>query len=91
MSANEHHFCMCVIPKTTKTRAAMLKKYQWPIRLHDHRRSFLGGFKSLQQRVEKVAREWTGANMAKVTFQFRYPGDADIRIAFKQGNGSSRP
>ena len=26
--------------------------------------------------------------MAKVTFQFRYPGDADIRIAFKQGNGS---
>jgi serralysin len=89
MSDNEHHFCMCAVPKTNvKTKAALLRKYQWPIG-STITVKFLGGAKSLQERVKKVAKEWTGgANMAKVTLAFKDQGDADIRIAFQQGNGS---
>jgi hypothetical protein len=49
---------------------------------------FLEGAKSLQKRVQEVAEEWTGGNMAKITFLFTDQDDADIRVGFQQGNGS---
>lgn len=88
MSANESHFCMCVVPSSRlKTKAALLKKYKWPIG-STITVKFLGGAKSLQERVKKVAREWTGPSMAKLTLQFRDSGDTDIRVAFVEGDGS---
>jgi hypothetical protein len=39
------------------------------------------------ERVEVVAREWTGRSMANLVLNFGAK-DADIRIAFKAGNGS---
>jgi serralysin len=89
MSVNERHFCMCVIPKPDvgKTRAALLKEYQWPKGAVINVR-FLEGDSGLRERVEAVAKEWSGPTMANLELRFRKTGDADIRIAFKPGAGS---
>jgi hypothetical protein len=43
----------------------------------------------LQKRVAEVAKEWTGPpEMANVGFEFVDSGDADVRVAFQEGNGS---
>jgi hypothetical protein len=38
--------------------------------------------------VKEVAQRWTGPGMANLRLSFVDEGDADIRIAFRQGNGS---
>jgi hypothetical protein len=70
-----------------KTKAALLNEYRWEPGT-EIRVRFLEGHPQLQERVTKVAREWIGPKMANLRFKFIDNGPADIRIAFKQGNGS---
>jgi serralysin len=97
MAENSHHFCVCITPGSLSpearqaldgSRAALLNEARWPagsvIRV-----KFLEGDSRLQNRVQQVAREWTGPGMANLTLNFVPDSeDADIRIAFAQGNGS---
>ena len=89
MSDNERHFCMCVetAPTTGKTKAALLNANRWPVGSTITVR-FLEGDPTLRARVQKVAKEWTGIGMAHLALNFVETGDADVRVAFKQGNGS---
>src|SRR6187200_852873 len=88
-NSNEQHYCMLPVPEASegKTRAALLDETRWqpgtPIKVR-----FMEGDAGLQQRVAKVASEWTGPQMANLKLQFVTAGDGDIRIAFEQGNGS---
>ncbi|WP_235012989.1 M12 family metallopeptidase [Arthrobacter sp. SLBN-100] len=65
----------------------MLNEAKWPegatIKV-----GFLGGDVDLQRRVQDVAQEWTGPQMARLQLNFVDGSTADIRIAFEQGNGS---
>ena len=89
MAPNERHFCMLPMPADLpgKTKAALLDEFKWnagtTIRVR-----FLEGDEKLQERVRAVAEQWTGPAMANLTFQFGDDHDADIRIAFAQGDGS---
>ncbi|MCE7029390.1 GDSL-type esterase/lipase family protein [Jiella avicenniae] len=89
MATNEQHFCICM----TKTnvamgeKAAVLDPTKWNpqdvIRVR-----FLEGSQALRDRVKAVAEEWVSNGMANLTFDWIDQGDAEIRIAFVQGNGS---
>lgn len=94
MTVNESHYCSCltvgpVTPEDRKLlqgqKAALLKDAKWTVGSVITIR-FLEGAPELQQRVQKVAEEWT--KLANLTFDFRSSGPTDIRIAFMQGNGS---
>jgi serralysin len=86
---NERHFCVVVshAAQDANDRAALLNETRWnsgdQIRV-----AFLGGDPELQQRVRAVAERWTAPGMANLSFQFVEAGDAEIRIAFQQGDGS---
>jgi serralysin len=100
MADNESHFCIC--PSDDEpllhaaaveegvglgTRAAVLNAAKWEpgsrIRVR-----FIEGDPSLTDRVKAVAREWIGSDMANLSLDFVGSGDAEIRVAFQQGNGS---
>ena len=49
---------------------------------------FLEGEPELRQRVQAVAKEWTGPQLANLALDFGDDPDADVRIAFQEGNGS---
>jgi hypothetical protein len=70
-----------------KTRAALLNEFKWQpgstVRVR-----FLEGDEGLRERVMNVAQEWTGPSMANLTLSFVDGDDAEVRIAFQQGNGS---
>jgi serralysin len=89
MAENERHYCMVAMPREAEgsTRAALLNEFKWPpgttVRVR-----FLEGDPELQKRVQRVAEEWTGPDMANLQWQFGDDPDADIRVAFEQGNGS---
>jgi serralysin len=89
MAGNERHYCMVAMPKEAEgnTRAALLDEFKWPwgttVRVR-----FLEGDPELQERVKRVAQEWTGPEMANLKWEFGDDPDADIRVAFVQGNGS---
>jgi len=94
MTANESHYCMCptageLSPEDQERlaghKAALLKNAKWTVGNVITVR-FLEGDPDLQRRVREVAEEWT--KLANLTFDFRIGGPTDIRIAFKQGNGS---
>src|SRR5262249_42831607 len=89
MSDNEKHYCMCIetAPTAGKTKAALLNAFRWQAG-STITVKFLEGDPSLRERVKKVAREWTGPGMAHLAFNFVDTGDADVRVAFAQGNGS---
>lgn len=89
MAENERHYCMLVMPKQAegKSRAALLDESKWPFGTTIRAR-FLEGDPGLQQRVESVAEEWAGPEMANLRLQFVDDSDVDIRIAFQQGDGS---
>jgi hypothetical protein len=96
MAENEHYYCMCITEKQlspdeqktlSSTRAAVLKSAKWQ-RGETITVRFLEGDPGLQERVRAVAREWTAPGMAPVNLDFRNSGPTDIRIAFRQGNGS---
>jgi hypothetical protein len=86
---NASQFCMVLMPGQTegKHKAALLNEFKWQ-RGTRIRVAFLEGDPKLQDRVRAVAEEWTGPHMANLRLQFAEDGNADIRIAFEQGNGS---
>src|SRR5262245_35979161 len=94
MEVNQDHFCSVLLAGNVSAadkerlagqKAALLLSSKWdlgsPISIR-----FLGGSPALQERVKKVALEWT--KLANVTFNFVKSGPADIRIAFMPGKGS---
>jgi hypothetical protein len=91
MAENKKHFCMCITlsaadnKRLRSRRAALLKSAQWGDGASITVR-FLEGDPGLQTRVRDMAMEWT--KIANINFDFRKQGATDIRIAFKQGNGS---
>lgn len=86
---NERQYCVVIGPDhvETGTRAALLDETRWKAG-DEIRVRFLEGDPDLQDRVEAVAKEWTGSQMANLSLQFVPSGEADIRIAFVQGDGS---
>ena len=68
-------------------RAALLNAAKWDVGSAITIR-FLEGASELQERVKKVAKEWTARGLANLTLDFRNSGPTDIRIAFRQGSGS---
>jgi serralysin len=89
MAENERHFCVLAtpVPSEGKSRAALLEEFKWQGGT-DVRVGFLEGDPALHARVSDVAREWTGPQMANVGLQFGDASDADVRIAFVEGDGS---
>jgi serralysin len=89
MAENPNRFCICISDQKqdTNSKAALLNDTKWlsgdVIRVR-----FLEGDESLQQRVRTTAERWTAPAMANLRLEFVPQGDADIRIAFEQGNGS---
>jgi hypothetical protein len=86
---NERYFCMVPTPAATegKPKAALLNEFKWPAGTQVSIR-FMQGDPTLRERVERVAQEWTGPQMANLGLKFVDDPDADIRIAFQRGNGS---
>jgi serralysin len=94
MEINQHHYCACPVPanlneedkrRLAGRKAAFLTSTKWPIGGELTCR-FLAGDPALQAKVEAVARQWM--EFANLDLQFRDSGDADVRIAFIEGNGS---
>jgi serralysin len=89
MTENPRHYCMVPMPDklSGQERAFVLNEVKWhpgtQIRVH-----FLDGDRDLQKRVIETAREWTGPQMANLGLELAGSADADVRIAFEQGNGS---
>jgi hypothetical protein len=90
MATNDKHFCF--IPSRTekeasgsKEKAAVLNGVKWGTGTTVTVR-FMGGDQALRDRVQAVAGEWM--QHANVDLSFVNEGDANIRIAFEQGNGS---
>ena len=69
------------------SRAALLEGARWPLNSLIKIR-FLGGSDPLRQRVRHFADLWVEEGMAALTFRWVARGNADVRIAFEQGNGS---
>lgn len=88
-STNARHFCVVVSSATqdANDKAALLNEARWnsgdQIRV-----AFLEGDPGLRDRVRAVAERWTGTDMANLSLQFVDEGDAEIRVAFQQGDGS---
>jgi hypothetical protein len=86
---NERRFCVVVSRATqdANDKAALLNEARWnsgdQIRV-----AFLAGDADLQKRVRAVAERWTAPGMANLSLQFVEEGDAEIRIAFQEGDGS---
>jgi hypothetical protein len=68
-------------------KAALLNDYKWSVG-SAIKVKFVAGSPALQQKVRKVAERWTDAGLANLKLNFVPSGDADIRIAFQQGDGS---
>jgi hypothetical protein len=68
-------------------RAALLNEFKWPAN-SEIRVRFLEGDPDLLKRVQGVAEEWTGTEMANLTLTFVFDGDAEVRVAFEPGDGS---
>lgn len=85
--ANKNYFCTIRTVQSThgNTKAALLNEAKWNVsRLTV---GFLEGDSQLRQRVIEAAGEWTGPDMANLEF-LADGSEADIRVAFQQGNGS---
>src|SRR4051812_26903285 len=94
MTENLYQFCICMTPDDLPAadqkaqqyhKAAILKGARWDLGAQISIR-FLEGSAALQERVRKVATEWT--KIANLNFEFRNTGPTDIRIAFAPGKGS---
>src|SRR4051812_44619006 len=86
---NAHHFCVVVSSATQNSndKAALLNEARWNSG-DEIRVAFLEGDPALQQRVQAVAEQWTAPGMANLSLQFVEAGNAEIRVAFQQGDGS---
>ena len=69
------------------TRAALQKDAKWKpgdtITV-----SFMTGDARLQERVRDVAKRWTAPGLANLRLVFSDDANADVRVAFRQGDGS---
>jgi len=90
MAQNERHFCVVATPRPVEgqSKAALLNETRWDpgtqIRVQ-----FLEGAEELQDRVRKTAETWVGPSMANLGLRFDDDGGpGDVRIAFRQGDGS---
>lgn len=88
-SDNESHYCIAIGPgdQSLNGKAALLNQFRWNSGDKIHVR-FMEGDDALKDRVKEVAERWTGSDMAHVEFIWDDADDAEIRIAFKQGDGS---
>jgi hypothetical protein len=86
---NPRYYCMLIMPEQVegKTKAALLNEFKWQPGTEVSVR-FMEGDPDLQRRVAAVAQEWTGNKMANLGLKFADSGDADVRVAFRQGYGS---
>ncbi len=86
---NPKRFCICIseTEQNVNSKAALLSDTKWTIG-DVVRVKFLEGDESLQQRVRTTAERWTAPGMANLRLEFVPAGDAEVRIAFEQGNGS---
>ena len=86
---NSRRYCMLLMPGESegKSKAALLSQFKWQPGTQVTVR-FLEGDPGLQERVTAVAKEWTGPQMANLSMKFVDTGDADVRVAFQQGDGS---
>lgn len=93
MVKNLKHFCVCATRKALTAeeqarlshhRVALLTSAKWD--KTDIRIRFLEGEAALKDRVRTAADEWT--KIANLNFVFVESGKADVRIAFKPGDGS---
>jgi hypothetical protein len=86
---NESRYCICISEETQdlNDKAALLNGARWNsgdvITV-----AFLEGDELLQQRVRDMAARWTAPGMANLQVRFVDSGQADVRIAFEQGDGS---
>lgn len=89
MADNQRRYCIVGMPGAAagKTRAALLNEFKWQPGARVRVR-FMEGDPQLQGRVQAVAQEWTGLQMANVELWFVDDGDADVRITFTDGDGS---
>jgi serralysin len=99
---NESHYCICLTPddlsEEDKARlrghkAALLRGAKWEVGevitvrfLNDGVNRFGARATELEERIQKVALEWT--KLANLNLDFRNGGSTDIRIAFQDGDGS---
>jgi hypothetical protein len=80
---------VCITPEqqSANDKAALLNGARWnpgdSISVQ-----FLEGDGSLQQRVREVAERWIAPGLANLRLRFVDAGRAEIRIAFRQGDGS---
>lgn len=89
-SENASHYCVAIARNGQEgdTRAALFDEHRWnpgdQIRV-----KFMEGDDDLRERVREVAERWTADDMADLEFVWvGDDDDAEVRIAFKQGDGS---
>jgi serralysin len=89
-SENASHYCIAIASNGQEgdTRAALFNEHRWnpgdQIRV-----KFIEGDYGLRDRVKEVAERWTADDMADLEFVWvGDEDDAEVRIAFKQGDGS---
>jgi hypothetical protein len=86
---NLSRYCICLSSQAQELndRGAVFDGVRWTqddlIRVR-----FLGGDPSLCRRIQLVAERWIAPGMANLSFNWVDSGDAEIRIAFIQGEGS---
>lgn len=89
--ANDKKWCFAWFANTPSgagtTRAALQKDSKWKsgdkITV-----AFLEGDAALRKRVKDVAQRWVAPGMANLQLVFTDSPDANVRISFKQGDGS---
>jgi serralysin len=86
---NQSHYCVVISQEAqgANDRAALLNGARWNVG-DEIRVRFVEGDPALQARVRAVAERWTAPDMANLKLLFVDQGDAEVRIAFQQGNGS---
>lgn len=91
MSQNDNRWCFSWFHGKAlgagTTRAALQKDAKWKsgdtIRV-----AFMEGDNKLQQRVRDVAKQWVAPGLANLKLAFVDSANADVRVTFRQGNGS---
>lgn len=93
-AANPHRFCIAFAapgadgPVVVEGgKAAVSNEAKWPLNA-EIRIRFLEGSDHLKARVRHYAEAWIAPGMAALSFRWVDRGEADIRVAFRQGNGS---
>ena len=90
MADNDRRYCIEIsnAKRIDGRKAALLKASAWQPGA-TIKCAFIDGDAGLQAKVREAAKRWTAQGLANLTLDFvRDPRDAQIRIAFVQGDGS---